>query len=93
MIFPLGIRGYCNRKQPAKCHLTNNETVQIKKCKLVRAIKTKRCQTNRCKTRVVCRVLECLCSALAFLSQIWWEYFCILWRAKIMYVHGFLVWI
>lgn len=44
MIFPLGIRGYCNRKQPAKCHLTDNETVPIKKwCKLVRAIKAKRC--------------------------------------------------
>ena len=55
MIFPLVIRGYFNGKQPSKCHLTDHEIVEIKKwCKLVRAIKAK-----RCKTRVGCRFLEC----------------------------------
>ena len=69
MIFPLGIRGQCNRKQTAKGNLTKNETVQIKKwCKLVRGIKAKRCKTNGCNRRVGCRVLECFlrCFSISF---------------------------
>ena len=89
MIFPLGIRGYCNRKQPAKCHLTDNETVPVKKlCKLVRAIKVK-----GVKQGLGVEFWNVFYSTSAFLSQVWWEYYCILWRAKIMYVHSFLIWI